>query len=296
MEPKRGGLLRMHDFFAMKREKLKRLKELRENNQNKINKVICKSCNQGMEYETLKQNLFVCPFCNQYLTMPAFQRIESIVDEDSFVEKSGRIRHRDPLKFPGYPEKKKRAEKQSGLPEAFVWGTAQLFREKIVIGVLDGTYLMGSMGSVVGERITCCMEHAAKKKMPCIIVSASGGARMQEGLYSLMQMAKTTAAVEKMAEKGSLFISVLTNPTTGGVSASFASLGDILIAEPRAQIGFAGPRVIQQTIKQALPEGFQQSESLLNQGFLDMIVERNDMRSKVGLLIQMHKKEYQYDR
>ena len=286
----------MHDFFAAKRNKLRRLKELREGVQKKAGKVICKSCNQGMEYDNLKQNLFICPFCNQYLPMPAYQRIENIVDADSFSEKQLRNRSRDPLEFPGYLEKKKRVEKQSGLSEAFVWGTARLADEKIVIGVLDGNYLMGSMGSMEGEKITLCMEYAAKRKIPCIIFSASGGARMQEGLYSLMQMAKTTAAAERMAERGCLYISVLTNPTTGGVSASYASLGDILIAEPRAQIGFAGPRVIQQTIKQELPEGFQQSESVQKQGFLDMIIERSQMRQTLGLLVRMHKKEFQYDR
>ena len=286
----------MHDFFAVKRNKLQRLKELREGVQTKAGKVICKSCNQGMEYENLKQNLFICPFCNQYLPMPAYQRIENIVDAGSFSETKLKNRMRDPLNFPGYLEKKKKAEKQSGLAEAFVWGTARLADEKIVIGVLDGNYLMGSMGSIAGEKITLCMEYAAKKRIPCIIFSASGGARMQEGLYSLMQMAKTTAAAERMAERGCLYISVLTNPTTGGVSASYASLGDILIAEPRAQIGFAGPRVIQQTIKQELPEGFQQSESLLKQGFLDMIVERNQMKQTLGVLVRMHKKEFQYDR
>lgn len=286
----------MHDFFAVKRNKLQRLKELREGVQTKAGKVICKSCNQGMEYENLKQNLFICPFCNQYLPMPAYQRIENIVDAGSFSETKLKNRMRDPLNFPGYLEKKKKAEKQSGLAEAFVWGTARLADEKIVIGVLDGNYLMGSMGSIAGEKITLCMEYAAKKRIPCIIFSASGGARMQEGLYSLMQMAKTTAAAERMAERGCLYISVLTNPTTGGVSASYASLGDILIAEPRAQIGFAGPRVIQQTIKQELPEGFQQSESVQKQGFLDLIVERSQMRHTLGLLVRMHKKEFQYDR
>lgn len=286
----------MHDFFAVKRNKLQRLKELREGVQTKAGKVICKSCNQGMEYENLKQNLFICPFCNQYLPMPAYQRIENIVDAGSFIEKKLKNRMRDPLNFPGYLEKKKKAEKQSGLVEAFVWGNARLADEKIVIGVLDGNYLMGSMGSIAGEKITLCMEYAAKKRIPCIIFSASGGARMQEGLYSLMQMAKTTAAAERMAERGCLYISVLTNPTTGGVSASYASLGDILIAEPRAQIGFAGPRVIQQTIKQELPEGFQQSESVQKQGFLDLIVERSQMRHTLGLLVRMHKKEFQYDR
>ena len=286
----------MHDFFAVKRNKLQRLKEMREGGQKKTGKVICKSCNQGMEYENLRQNLFVCPFCNHYMPMPAYQRIENIVDTGSFREKVFKNKNRDPLNFPDYMEKKKRAEKQSGLLEAFVWGTARIMDEKIVIGVLDGNYLMGSMGSVAGEKITLCMEYAARKKIPCLIFSASGGARMQEGLYSLMQMAKTTAAAEKMAEKGCLFISILTNPTTGGVSASYASLGDILIAEPGAQIGFAGPRVIQQTIKQELPKGFQQSESLLKQGFLDMIVERNQMKQTLGVLVRMHKKEFQYDR
>lgn len=286
----------MNDFFAVKRKKLERLKKLREGLTVKNSKVICKNCNQGMEVETLEKNSYVCPFCNYYSPMPGRKRVESVVDKDTFCERDFDLKGTDPLNFSGYKEKLKKAREQSGLLEAFIWGTARLLNEKIVIGVLDGNFLMGSMGSIVGEKITRCMEYAAKKKLPCIIFSASGGARMQEGLYSLMQMAKTTAAVEKMAEKGCLFISVLLNPTTGGVSASYASLGDILIAEPRAQIGFAGPRVIQQTIQQKLPEGFQMAESLQKQGFLDMIVTRNEMRRTLASLVRMHKKELQYGR
>lgn len=195
----------------------------------------------------------------------------------------------NPLDFPGYDEKLEQVRAATGLREAVLTGTGRINGIRTAICVMDNRFLMGSMGAAVGEKITRCFEYATKKKLPMIIFSASGGARMQEGILSLIQMAKTSAAAAKHSEAGLLFISVMTNPTTGGVTASFASLGDIIIAEPGALIGFAGPRVIEQTIGQALPEGFQSSEYLLEHGFLDAIVERKNMRKTLEFMLLLTK-------
>ena len=197
-------------------------------------------------------------------------------------------RGRNPLRFPGYEEKLKETRKKTGEEDAFISGTVRISGKKAAVGVLDGRFLMGSMGTAVGEKIAALAEYADHKRLPLIIFSASGGARMQEGLFSLMQMAKTAGAVDQYRRNGGFFVSCLTNPTTGGVSASYASLGDIIIAEPGALIGFAGPRVIRQTIRQELPEGFQQAEFQLEHGMLDMIVDRNEMKDVLSRLISLH--------
>ena len=217
-----------------------------------------------------------------------FRRLDEICDKKSFKQLYKNLKSEDPLNFPDYRRKLDTVARRTGRDEAFVAGVGKIFGVKVAIGVSDAGFFMGSMGTVVGEKIALLAEYAAGKKLPLIIFSASGGARMQEGMFSLMQMVKTTQAVERYKTAGGLFISCLTDPTTGGVSASYASLGDIIIAEPGALIGFAGPRVIEQTIGQKLPEGFQRSEFLLEHGMIDCIVERKDMKNMLYTVLRMH--------
>lgn len=279
----------MNNIFLTKRKKLDSLLKLRYSAEEEET-MECPKCHGTSHVNTLRRKNFVCPDCNHYFAMSPQDRITLIADEGSFREQSAHLRSMDPLKFPGYMKKLEANREKTGQDDAIVTGTVKIDGMKAALGVLDGRFLMGSMGSVVGEKIALLAEYASKKKLPLIIFSASGGARMQEGLFSLMQMAKTSAAVEKYKESGGVFISCLTNPTTGGVSASYASLGDIIIAEPDALICFAGPRVIEQTIGEKLPEGFQHSEFLLEHGMLDMIVERNEFKSVLSRLIKMHQK------
>lgn len=218
----------------------------------------------------------------------ARERINSIIDENTFIEYDKDLLTTNPLDFPDYKEKIDLAVEKSGENEAVITGEGKINGKKTVVCVMDSYFMMGSMGSVVGEKITRAIENAIEKKLPVIIFSASGGARMQEGILSLMQMAKTSAALGRLSEMGLLYISVLTDPTTGGVTASFAMLGDIIIAEPGALIGFAGPRVIEQTIRQKLPEGFQRAEFLLEKGFVDKIVRREDMKEVLGKILAIH--------
>lgn len=232
----------------------------------------------------------VCKKCSCPLKLSAMERISLILDTGSFVEYDSRLESKNPLNFPEYEDKLTAARESTGLNEAVVTGEGTIENIPLVIGVMDQFFISASMGSVVGEKITRAMEKAVERKLPIVIFSASGGARMQEGLLSLMQMAKTSAAVARLNQEGLLFISVLTNPTTGGVTASFASLGDIIIAEPQALIGFAGPRVIEQTIRQKLPTGFQRAEFQLQHGMVDMIVERKDLRRTLSRLLLMHKR------
>ena len=248
----------------------------------------CPFCKESVVSKLLKKNYYVCPSCQTPLKIGAYQRINMIVDKDSFIEMNPNLTTKINLNFPGYKEKLIKQAQASGLKEACVCGIGKIANQKVAIAVLDSQFFMGSMGSVVGEKITLLVEHATKKDLPLVIFSASGGARMQEGMISLVQMVKTSAAIAKFQEQGLLYISYITNPTTGGVTASFAMLGDIILAEPKALIGFAGPRVIEQTIKKKLPEGFQTSEFLLKQGFVDRIVERKEMRSLLTTLLQMH--------
>lgn len=249
----------------------------------------CTGCGELLYKKTLKDNLQVCAKCGYHFRMGAYERIESILDAGSFREMCKDMVSKDPLKFKGpsdYPTKIKKDQKATGLKDAAVIGEGQINGKRVALGATDSHFIMGSMGSVVGEKITRLIEHAEKEKIPLIIVSGSGGgARMYEGMLSLMQMAKTSAALEKLHASGGLFISVLTNPTMAGVMASFASLGDIIIAEPKALIGFTGPRVIQQTIKQDLPEGFQSSEFLLEHGLIDMIVHRKSLKERLSKLM-----------
>ena len=250
--------------------------------------VKCDNCKEILYKEELHKNLSVCPNCGKHFRLSARRRIKQIADEGTFEEIGKDILTSDPLQFDGYMKKVETLREKTKIDEAVKCGICEIEGQKVVLGVMDGNFLMGSMGRAVGERITLSIETAIKKKLPLIMFCVSGGARMQEGIVSLMQMAKTSAAIAKLNEKGLLYISVLTDPTTGGVTASFASLGDIILAEPKALIGFAGPRVIEQTIKQKLPKGFQSSEFLLEHGFIDKIVERKDMKETLAKLIRLH--------
>ena len=252
--------------------------------------VKCDNCKEILYKEELHKNLSVCPNCGKHFRLSARRRIKQIADEGTFEEIGKEILTEDPLHFEGYMKKVEVLREKTKIDESVKCGICEIEGQKVVLGVMDGNFLMGSMGRAVGERITLAIETAIKKKLPLIMFCVSGGARMQEGIVSLMQMAKTSAAIAKLNEKGLLYISVLTDPTTGGVTASFASLGDIILAEPKALIGFAGPRVIEQTIKQKLPEGFQRSEFLLEHGFIDKIVERKDMKETLAKLIRLHTK------
>ena len=247
----------------------------------------CKSCQEIIHKKQLEENLMACPKCNFLYPLPSAKRIESLTDEGTFVELFPNLISADPLKFVDskpYDVRQKQSMAKTGLKDAVITGTGKINGLDMALGVMDFAYMGGSMGSVVGEKITLLIEHAVKHHLPVAIVSASGGARMQESTLSLMQMAKTSAALGKLRVNNLPFISILTNPTTGGTTASFASLGDVIIAEPKALIGFAGPRVIQQTIKQELPDGFQRSEFLLDHGLIDMIVERKDVKSTVSFI------------
>ncbi len=251
--------------------------------------VKCEKCKEIIYKETLRENLNICPNCGHYFRMHIGKRIELIIDNGTYERFNINIDTTNPLNLEDYPKKIKALREKTGLEEAVACGTGNINGEKVVICIMDSGFLMGSMGAVVGEKITYSIEKAIELELPLIIFTVSGGARMQEGIISLMQMAKTTAALTKLDEAGGLYISVLTDPTYGGVTASFASLGDIIIAEPGAMIGFAGQRVIEQTIGESLPDGFQTSEFLLEHGFIDKIVERKDLKEILYKLIKMNR-------
>lgn len=251
----------------------------------------CNSCKAAILTEDVKNGYYICPKCRSYFRVHAYRRIEMIADEGSFIEWDQEIAARDPLHYKGYEEKLAGLKEKTNLNEAVVTGKVRIGGSQAAVAVMDGRFLMASMGEAVGEKITRAVERATKEKLPVIIFTCSGGARMQEGIFSLMQMAKTSAALKRHSDAGLLYIPVLTNPTTGGVTASFAMLGDIILAEPDALIGFAGPRVIEQTIGQKLPEGFQRSEFLLEHGFVDKIVERENLKETLANILAVHKKQ-----
>jgi len=248
----------------------------------------CKNCNEIIFNKKLIDNLMVCPKCDYHFRLSARDRIALVLDEDSFQEYYEDIYSQDPLNFPNYIDKISRARAKTGLNEAIIIGEGTLEGYPVVIGVMDFSFMGGSMGSVVGEKVTLAIEKAIESKKPLLIFSTAGGARMQEGLFSLMQMAKTSAAVKKLHEAGVLFVSIMTDPTSGGVTASFASLADIIVAEKGALIAFAGPRVIKQTISTNLPEGFQRAEFLLEHGMVDLVVSRQELRECLGKIIRFH--------
>lgn len=251
----------------------------------------CNVCKAAIVAEDVKRDYYICPKCHSYFRMYAMTRLGFVADEGSFEEWDTGLVSRNPLRYAGYEEKLALLREKTKLDEAVVTGKARICGREVVLGICDGRFLMASMGEVVGEKIARAVERATEERLPVILFACSGGARMQEGITSLMQMAKTAAALKRHSDAGNLYISVLTDPTTGGVTASFAMLGDIILAEPKALIGFAGPRVIEQTIGQKLPKGFQRAEFLLEHGFVDRIVEREEMKEVLGTILELHEEE-----
>ena len=271
-------------------DKIKKREPTAKRKENKVDIPVgkwvkCDKCKEIIYKETIRENMNICPNCGGYFRMHINRRLESIIDEGTYQKFDLNIDTTNPLNLEDYPKKIKALREKTGLQEAVSAGKGKINGEDVVICVMDS----GSMGVVVGEKITYSIEKAIELKLPIIIFCVSGGARMQEGIMSLMQMAKTTSAISKLNEAGLLYISVLTDPTYGGVTASFASIADIILAEPGAMIGFAGQRVIEQTIGEKLPEGFQTAEFLLEHGFIDKIVERKDLKNTLSNLIQLNK-------
>lgn len=253
--------------------------------------VQCPKCKKSIYRPELKNNYGICIHCEYNYPLSARARISLIVDKNSFEEFDRNLESVNPLGFDGYEEKLLKYQEKTEQKEAVVTGKATIEGQEVIIAIMDSSFMMGSMGSVVGEKVTRAIEKATASKLPLIIFTASGGARMQEGIFSLMQMAKTSAALARHDANGLLYISVLTDPTTGGVTASFATLGDIILAEPGALVGFAGPRVIEQTLREKLPEGFQRAEFLLETGQIDAIVERRELKKALSQLLKFHQKE-----
>lgn len=285
----------MNNFFKHRRERLLQLKAKREKiaslSVKHQNTIVCKNCGASM---TVKQQIdayMTCPTCNFHFPIGAYHRLSLLLDTQSFEELQPQLIGGNPLEFPEYSQKLKMLREKTGIKDAIIVAKGKINKHSVIVAVLDSRFLMGSMGAVMGEKVAYAAEKARKLKLPLIIFTASGGARMQEGIISLMQMAKTSAAIQKFSDAGGLYISYLTHPTTGGVTASFASLGDITLAEPEALIGFAGPRVIEQTIGQSLPEGFQKSEFLQEHGYVDKIVPRTEMKKVLTQILSLHKKK-----
>lgn len=251
----------------------------------------CPSCSRDVAAADLEQNRRVCPYCGHHFALGARERIALVVDRGSFKEMDRALVTADPLGFPGYADKVRALSRETHVPEALVGGTARIGGCKVAVAAMDTRFMMASMGAVVGEKLARLVERASKGRLPLVVFCASGGARMQEGAVSLMQMAKTAMVLRDFSQRGGLFISIMTNPTTGGVTASFASLGDVMLAEPGALIGFAGPRVIEQTIGEKLPQGFQTAEYLLEHGFIDQVVPRARIRATLARLLALYGRE-----
>ncbi|KDP13033.1 acetyl-CoA carboxylase carboxyltransferase subunit beta [Staphylococcus chromogenes] len=279
------------DFFN-RNSKKKKYVTVQDSKQNDVPEGImtkCPNCKKIMYTKELTENLNVCFNCDHHIPLSAYSRIEAISDEGTFNEFDKGMTSANPLNFPGYEEKLEKDQTKTSLNEAVVTGTATLNGIRFGVGVMDSRFRMGSMGSVVGEKICRIVDYCTEHRLPFVLFTASGGARMQEGIISLMQMAKTSVSLEKHSDAGLLFVSYMTHPTTGGVSASFASVGDINLAEPKALIGFAGRRVIEQTINEKLPEDFQTAEFLLEHGQLDKVVHRSQMRETLAQIFEMHR-------
>jgi len=253
--------------------------------------VLCPSCKETLFTDALNENCNVCPKCGYHFRINARQRIHMIADEGSFEERYGELSSTNKINFPNYEEKLQQARLASAEKEAVVCGTAKICGFDCAIFVMDAYFMMGSMGTVVGEKITRTFEYATERSLPVVGYIVSGGARMQEGILSLMQMAKTSGAVKLHSDAGNLYLAVLTDPTTGGVTASFGMEADVILAEPNALIGFAGPRVIEQTMRQKLPAGFQRAEFLLEKGFVDLITDRKSQKKQIARLLSLHAKE-----
>lgn len=254
----------------------------------------CPRCQKAEFMDNFELAGKVCPSCNYHARLTAAERLKMTVDNSSFTPYDSQMNSLNPIEFPGYTEKLEKLQAATGMNDAILTGQCTIEQMPCVIGIMDSHFMMASMGSVVGEKVTRAFERATELNLPVILFTASGGARMQEGIISLMQMAKTSGAVGRHSDKGLLYITVLTDPTTGGVAASFASLGDILIAEPKVLIGFAGRRVIEGTLKQRLPDDFQSAEFFLQHGFVDMLVERSAMRKTLGRLLRFHQQAGRY--
>ncbi len=279
----------MAGILAERRRHLLALKRLRSGAP-AVEPARCPSCGRALGSDELASNQRVCPFCGHHFPLGARERLELVLDPKTMRETNAQLVSADPLGFPGYPEKLAELRARTRQNDAIVTALGRIGGVKVASAALDTRFLMGSMGAVVGERLARLIERATRSHLPLVIFSASGGARMQEGIVSLMQMTKTAAAVERHAAAGGLYISVLTNPTTGGVTASFASLGDVVLAEPGALVGFAGPRVIEQTIGEKLPEGFQSAEFQMEHGFVDAVVTRSRLRPTLIRLLALHGK------
>lgn len=251
----------------------------------------CKKCEKSFPLSLLEESCMICPDCGTYFRMNPRQRLSLIADKGSFKEFDKDMTSKNVISFPDYDSKLEKAALASGEKEAVVCGTCTINKQKTAVFVMNSEFMMGSMGTVVGEKITRIFEYATKKKLPVVGFTTSGGARMQEGMFSLMQMAKTSGAVKRHSDAGLLYITVLTDPTTGGVTASFAMEGDIIIAEPKALVGFAGARVIEQTTGKTLPPGFQRSEFIMEHGFADIIQERPVLKERLGQILKMHNKK-----
>ena len=281
----------MSSILARRRQKLLALKALRGAPAGPVpEEEPCPACGTGSPRREWVKNLYVCPHCGHHMPAGAYYRLSLVLDRGTFRELDEDLCSNNPLDFPGYAAKLTEARRRTGMGEGVVTATGRIGGQKVAVGALESRFFMGSMSAALGEKVTRLVETAEKNRLPLILFSASGGARMQEGILSLMQMAKTAAAVRRFSRKGGLYISVFTHPTTGGVTASFASLGDILLAEPGTLIGFAGPRVIEQTIGEKLPEGFQSAEYLLEHGFLDAIVPLAQLRETLQQLLTLHGK------
>lgn len=286
----------MENLFKKRQERLNFFQNTRNKVVYEVNKKeipdnvfkSCDRCNESIPYMDLMENFYVCPRCGNHMKITARERLRQLIDEGTFRELDRSVESSNTDDFPGYDEKLDKYKRATGLHEAVICGGGRIHGYPIVVAIMDSHFMMGSMGAIVGEKITRAIELAHKKHLPLLISCTSGGARMQEGIMSLMQMAKTSAALKRFSDDGGLYITLLTNPTTGGVSASFAMLGDIILSEPDALIGFAGKRVIEKTINETLPEEFQHARFVMEKGFIDRIVERKHMKQTLADLLKMH--------